>query len=317
MTAFLERGAALVAGASLALGAYDPAAAQVKISSLPAAATLAGGELIPAVQGGADVVVTPNQIKTFTGGGGGTPGGAPGQLQYNNAAAFGGFTLAGDCTIAVPTITCLKTNGATLTAVATASAVNGITLAMEAQAAANTMRGNPTGATANVQDVALPSCAGAGNYLAWAAGTGFTCVRPVAALAVKPANPAATTSTTLVMAGIGGAAAITPAATGRLLVTISGDAYPSTAATDVTIGLYYGTGGAPANGAAVTGTALGNAIKFRPSSLNAGNGIPFSLTFVAAGLTVSTAYWIDLALDTSAGADAANLENLSVTAVEF
>ncbi|HLZ84877.1 MAG TPA: hypothetical protein VKQ54_15040, partial [Caulobacteraceae bacterium] len=117
MRAFLERGAALVVGASLALGAYDPAAAQVKISSLPAAATLAGGELIPAVQGGADVAITPSQIKTFTGGGGGTPGGAPGQLQYNSAAAFGGFTLAGDCTIAVPTITCLKTNGAALTAV--------------------------------------------------------------------------------------------------------------------------------------------------------------------------------------------------------
>jgi hypothetical protein len=32
-------------------------------------------------------------------GGGGTPGGTSGQIQYNNAGAFGGFTLSGDATI--------------------------------------------------------------------------------------------------------------------------------------------------------------------------------------------------------------------------
>lgn len=43
--------------------------------------------------------------------GGGTPGGASGQVQYNNAGAFGGFTLAGDCTLSVPSIACTKLNG--------------------------------------------------------------------------------------------------------------------------------------------------------------------------------------------------------------
>lgn len=33
------------------------------------------------------------------GGGGGTPGGSPGQIQYNDAGAFGGFTTSGDATI--------------------------------------------------------------------------------------------------------------------------------------------------------------------------------------------------------------------------
>lgn len=33
------------------------------------------------------------------GGGGGTPGGSSGQVQYNNAGAFGGFTTSGDATI--------------------------------------------------------------------------------------------------------------------------------------------------------------------------------------------------------------------------
>jgi hypothetical protein len=51
-------------------------------------------------------------------------GGASGQLQYNNAGALGGFTLAGDCTFAEPNITCTKTNGAAFAASATTDATN-------------------------------------------------------------------------------------------------------------------------------------------------------------------------------------------------
>jgi hypothetical protein len=47
-----------------------------------------------------------------------TPGGASGQLQYNNAGALGGFTLSGDCTLAQPNITCTKSNGVALTSAA-------------------------------------------------------------------------------------------------------------------------------------------------------------------------------------------------------
>lgn len=38
--------------------------------------------------------------------GGGTPGGSSGQIQYNNAGAFGGFTMATDCTFSQPNINC-------------------------------------------------------------------------------------------------------------------------------------------------------------------------------------------------------------------
>lgn len=38
-------------------------------------------------------------------------GGTAGQVQYNNAGSLGGFTLSGDCTLAIPTITCLQSNG--------------------------------------------------------------------------------------------------------------------------------------------------------------------------------------------------------------
>jgi hypothetical protein len=37
------------------------------------------------------------------GGGGGSPGGSPDQVQYNNAGAFGGFTVSGDATIVTST----------------------------------------------------------------------------------------------------------------------------------------------------------------------------------------------------------------------
>ena len=153
MKTFLTAFATFVFGAAMALASCAVAPAQVRISSLPSAAALTGSELIPAVQSGADVAVTPIGLATFvntsmifgtptpghcvawrsatqvedagsacgTGGGGGTPGGSSGQLQYNNASAFGGFTMAGDCTIAVPNITCVRTNG---TAFGTAATVN-------------------------------------------------------------------------------------------------------------------------------------------------------------------------------------------------
>lgn len=41
----------------------------------------------------------------------GAAGGLNGQIQYNNAGALGGFTMAGDCTASIPNITCTKTNG--------------------------------------------------------------------------------------------------------------------------------------------------------------------------------------------------------------
>lgn len=46
-------------------------------------------------------------------GGTGSPGGTSGQIQYNNAGAFGGFTMGGDCTIVPGTgfVTCLTLNG--------------------------------------------------------------------------------------------------------------------------------------------------------------------------------------------------------------
>lgn len=66
------------------------------------------------------------------GGGGGTPAGNPGDLQYNNTGAFGGFSMAGDCTILIPQITCISSAGTlfqsgAFTTVGTTAVVNGTT----------------------------------------------------------------------------------------------------------------------------------------------------------------------------------------------
>ena len=302
---------ALAAGMTVAWPGL--AAAQVRISSLPGAAALTGAELLPAVQNGADVVVTPAQIRSFTGGGGGaaTPGGLTGQLQYNSASTFAGFTLAGDCALSVPTIVCTKTNGVAFGSFATQNAaappaIGGATPAAGAftsLSASGALTTNVTGATQCLRV----------NASGVVTGTGADCWTPTASYAGKPSNPAATTSTSLVMAGLAGA--ITPTATGRVLITMSGDAYTATAGAQINMGMYYGTGSAPANGASVTGAALNTPIRHRAS----GTTIPvaFSMTYAVTGLTPGVAYWMDIAFDTGTAADAATLENVSITAVEF
>lgn len=132
----------------------------------------------------------------------------------------------------------------------------------------------------------------------------------------QPANPAATASLTLVMMGTGTTCKITPASTGKVQVTITGLVFTNTAAVNLTFGARFGTGTAPANGVAVTGTRWGSGttdLTTRSAALAV--GVPFALTDLLT-LTPATAYWFDIALLTSAGADTAAVTNLSFVARE-
>jgi hypothetical protein len=144
---------------------------------------------------------------------------------------------------------------------------------------------------------------------------------------VVPSNPAATTSATYVMQGLGVAGAnaftITPQVTGRLLVLVSGNVTGVNTAT-VTLQLSSGTGAAPANAAAVTGTQIGGQVTLTPIT-----GIlttPFTLGAIITGLAVptvslvgqtgaATPVWLDVALKSSSGA--ASISNLTCSAVEL
>jgi hypothetical protein len=66
-----------------------------------------------------------------SGGGSGTPGGSSGQIQYNNAGAFGGYTMSQDCTITTSgVITCTKTNNVSFGALATVTPGTGVATAL-------------------------------------------------------------------------------------------------------------------------------------------------------------------------------------------
>lgn len=148
-----------------------------------------------------------------------------------------------------------------------------------------------------------------------------------ATLSVTPSNPAATTSATYLMQGLGVAGAsactITPQVTGRIFVLVEGDLTGVNTAT-VTAQLSFGTGAAPANAAAVTGTQIGSQPTLTPIT-----GIlttPFTLFWVITGLAVpsinssgvtsaATPVWLDIALKSSAGA--ASVSNLSFLAFEL
>lgn len=101
--------------------------AATQVSGLLPVANGGTGTATPGLISGTNVTVTgswPNQTINAAGGSGGTPGGVSGQLQYNSSSSFGGFTLAGDCTITVPNVTCTKTSGTSFAPSATTDATN-------------------------------------------------------------------------------------------------------------------------------------------------------------------------------------------------
>ena len=141
------------------------------------------------------------------------------------------------------------------------------------------------------------------------------------------AAPSGTTSTAaLVMLGLGATtsfALITPQVTGRVLLVISG-IMGNANGDGTTIQLSYGTGAAPANGATLTGTQIGQQSTW--TSLTGALLAPFCLSALITGLavptinavhqtTAATQVWLDIAFKAVVGGTAA-LTNVNITALE-
>lgn len=136
-----------------------------------------------------------------------------------------------------------------------------------------------------------------------------------ATLTATPANPTGTTSGSFLMMGIGSTCAITPSFSSRLYISVTGNIASSTASGVAATNLRFGTGAAPANGAAASGTTIG-AASVSYTSTTAAFPVPFSLGGVITGRTPGVALWIDLTLATG-GAGTATLTNLTCTVFEM
>ena len=104
------------------------------------------------------------------------------------------------------------------------------------------------------------------------------------------ADPTGTTSTAAnVMAGL--AQSITPTTTGNLEVTLVGQLSNNTGGDAVAVQLAYGTGTAPVNGAAATGTVCNKSVSTKSTSANDTHA--FSITCIITGRALNTAVWWD------------------------
>lgn len=134
----------------------------------------------------------------------------------------------------------------------------------------------------------------------------------------QPSNPTGTTSTTGVMMGLGSTCAFTPVST-RVLVSFTGTIKNDTNGGGAFIGIRWGTGAAPANGAALTGTLVGGTPQLNPGTSGYSSGgafFPISQTVAITGLTPGTAIWLDLELG-SITTGTSILVNLTCTVCEI
>jgi hypothetical protein len=204
--------------------------------------------------------------------------------------AIGPATTPGALTIAVNGLTTLA-NGLTVTGTATFN--NSLYLG-----------GTPTyGVLLNTDPVAAIGVGTTGQALTSQGASAvpvFTTAAAGIVLATGANNPAAPTSNTGAMAGLGALFTFTPARSGRVMITVSGHAnilVASPANAGILLQLYYGTGAAPANGAAVTGTSLTASVRAQTGITLAAGGAdfrPVTLIGVITGLAVGTAYWVDV-----------------------
>lgn len=117
-------------------------------------------------------------------------------------------------------------------------------------------------------------------------------------LQASPTLPTGTASGTAVMMGMGSTCAITPAIATRVRINFHGT-FTDSIAGGIVIDARYGTGSAPANAAAASGTVIGAT---QQGNVSVGtNSLPFSIGGIITGLTPGTAYWFDMTMLSGGG----------------
>lgn len=127
-------------------------------------------------------------------------------------------------------------------------------------------------------------------------------------------NPAGTTSASGVMAGIGATCTITPNKTGTVFFSIYGTASDNTINGGCGMVVRTGTGTAPSNGAAPSGTVI-SATGFS-SGLPAASSVVITGNGVQNGLALGTAVWFDFVESATSGVGTCTYQNVSCSAME-
>lgn len=131
----------------------------------------------------------------------------------------------------------------------------------------------------------------------------------------SPGNPSAVTPGTSTAQMLGLAGAITPVASGRVWLQITGTALIASTTNGATFQCKFGTGSAPANAASSTGTSIGNATALLAGATTAKT--PFNCGGVITGAALATALWLDVAVLNTTGSQAVTVTNVTVAAYEF
>jgi hypothetical protein len=129
-----------------------------------------------------------------------------------------------------------------------------------------------------------------------------------------PPDPAATTSTTGIMMGLGTQCKLGPVSSGTAGIIISGSTTNNSTAGTQTIELRYGTGTPPPYNTAKAGVGavLGKAVTVIDYAYRAG----FTVQGIAPTLTQGTTYWFDVALNVGAG-QSGSVQDITCTGHEF
>ena len=130
------------------------------------------------------------------------------------------------------------------------------------------------------------------------------------------ASPTGITGATGAAVMLGLAGQLTPAAAaGRAYISITGTVNVGTSSSGATLQCRFGAGAAPANNAALAGTAIGAAVTFI-NAASTTEKVPFACGGIASSLTPGTAIWIDLSvLNITSGT--ATITAATVTGFEF
>jgi len=143
--------------------------------------------------------------------------------------------------------------------------------------------------------------------------------KPIGALPAYyiPSNPAAITLATFRMFGLGSILKITPILSGKVRFTIK--YIPGGTGTSGTnsLKICYGTGIAPANGVAASGTVVGGIDSGGTTIAVAGTPVAIVRDVIITGLTLNTAYWFDVQGARHASNSAVSINSIEATLEEL